>query len=368
MPPKQRTGLNLPKHIQPDKDKLPSGTWFNPSGKVGHWRLEYLDGGKKKTEYLCNGAAELAAIWQAYAARNTKKPIKITFAYLVQEYQKTHYWERLRPDTKKSYMTAYSHICKMPTKNGELGDEPISLWTRPLVTAYRDKRGKDHPGSANIELALIKSVFRYAHDYGIIKYNVVHGLSPMKVQKRTHLISMRDFEFFLGIANQHSPWYVPVMAELAMACRARLNEILSLTAANETPDGILIKRLKGSRDTIILWSPRLKQVWQTAIEASNKHRRITIIRKEDRYLIISDKTRDRISAGTFGSVWRNAMRKAVSEAEAQKLDFKPFTFHDIKKLAISSDTNPNKKLGSGHRTSAMADYYDLSIDRANSII
>jgi site-specific recombinase XerD len=368
MSPKPRTSRNLPSHILPDREKLPSGIWFNPSGKVGHWRIEYREGGKVKTDYLCKGDATLAKIHEAYEAWHQPEDKALTFRELSALYHKTRNWQKLRPDTKRSYGTAINHIMNTKTKNGVLGDELITLWNRGLVRSYRDKRAETQPASANIELAYIKSVFRWAHDYEHVKENIAFDLRPVELEKRRHIISDRDYAFFITVAKKQAPWYVWVMAELALACRARLNEVLTLTAANETPEGLRINRLKGSRDNIILWSPRLKEVWDTAIRHSTDYYNAAPIKKEHRYIIISQRTGDKIMPGTFGTVWRNAMKKSIQEAKAAKLDFEPFTFHDIKKYSISSDPSQNKQLGSGHRSSAMVDFYNLNLEKAESVI
>ncbi len=41
-------------------------------------------------------------------------------------------------------------------------------------------------------------------------------------------------------------------------------EVLNMTDANELPEGLLIKRNKGSRDNITLWNEHLRKIWENA--------------------------------------------------------------------------------------------------------
>lgn len=367
--PKPRTTRNLPKHIQPDREKLPRGVQYNVSGTLGHWRIGIGNG---KTKYLCNGAATLSQIHQAAEANrpiNVKQRVnKTTFRGLFTAWQDTRYFKELKPDTKKSYLTAFNHICKTKTKNGNLADESIAAWTVGTVRNYRDLRGEKHPGSANIELALMKSVLQWAYEHEHITANPAAGMRALKRIKRSHYVTDRDFEFFIASARKTAPWYIPVVAEISLACRGRLNEVLNLTAANETPEGIRINRLKGSRDGIIRWSPRLRKAWDLAIKNSSEYSPVQQFKKEHRYLFISKRTKDKVTDDAFSRSWKLAMDKAAQEAMAAGIDFAPFQHRDMRKKAVTDDPSHNKMAGSGHRTASVAADYDLSIPKVDSII
>ena len=58
----------------------------------------------------------------------------------------------------------------------------------------------------------------------------------------------------------------------------RFSEVIDLSDADELPEGLYIRRRKGSKDNITEWSPRLEQAWKSAKEMRNK------IQAENAYL------------------------------------------------------------------------------------
>jgi len=102
----------------------------------------------------------------------------------------------------------------------------------------------------------------------------------------------------LEIAKQSNYWYVWPAMEIAYLCRMRLSEVLDLTDSNELPTGLLIKRRKGSRDNITEWNPRLRAAWDHTITTRNRiladRKQPHPIRAEDRRIIISERTGDKI--------------------------------------------------------------------------
>jgi len=53
---------------------------------------------------------------------------------------------------------------------------------------------------------------------------------------------------------------------------------------------------------------------------------------------------------------------AKEKAELEGIEFKPFTFHDLKRKGIS-DTEGDKLKASGHRSAAMLNIYDVKPDK-----
>jgi len=55
----------------------------------------------------------------------------------------------------------------------------------------------------------------------------------------------------------------------------RLSEVIDLSDADELPEGLYIRRRKGSKDNITEWSPRLEQAWnrqrKCAIKSKQKN-------------------------------------------------------------------------------------------------
>ena len=48
-------------------------------------------------------------------------------------------------------------------------------------------------------------------------------------------------------------------------CRLRSIEVLGLTDAHASEQGIYVVRRKGSDDNIVRWSPRLRVAWDAAV-------------------------------------------------------------------------------------------------------
>jgi integrase len=86
--------------------------------------------------------------------------------------------------------------------------------------------------------------------------------------------------------------------EIAYLCRMRLAEVVDLTDADERPEGLYIRRRKGSKDNITEWNPRLENAWKAAKDMRSKilaEKRIPPrIKPEERLIFISERTGDRL--------------------------------------------------------------------------
>ncbi|MBN6743281.1 tyrosine-type recombinase/integrase, partial [Acidithiobacillus sp. MC6.1] len=113
-------------------------------------------------------------------------------------------------------------------------------------------------------------------------------------------------------------YYVCLAMEMAYLCRMRISEVLAAKWAYVTEDGVLVRRGKGSRDGMTLWSDRLRD----AIEACRTHgsvKGMTILHGENGAKIPYD---------TFATAWQRLMTKAKAEG------LEPFTFHDLKAKGV----------------------------------
>ncbi|MEO5350218.1 MAG: hypothetical protein H7836_11295 [Magnetococcus sp. YQC-3] len=357
-----RNTTNTPTHI--DAAKLPQGVWYQTT-HGGRWVITERDEhNKRRNKRLCSKEATLAQIWQAYENR---KPQHITtFATLSNEYQQTLMYKDLSPLTQKDYQNCHNKIVNTPTANGLLGNENIKNWTKGLIRKLRDKRGEESKRRANKELTYIKLIFNWAFEYEKIKENPATGISKLKVEARQHYAEDKDYDFMLSVAKESAYDYLPYAMEIAYLCRMRLSEVLDLTDASETPDGLIIKRRKGSKTNITELDPRLKQAWQQL-----KQRRDDILsaRKQpmpinanQRYLFISSRTGDKLNTSSLETAMTRVKTLAKEKAQQLGIEFTPFVFHDLKRKGVS-DTTGDKLKASGHRSASMLSVYDVKPDK-----
>jgi integrase len=331
----------LPAHIP--ANKLPPGVWL-ANGGTGPWMLKRknMDTGRWQSKRLCSVDSSLAVIWTAFEALNA--PLVMTFATLSADFQTSPLWRRLAASTQR--------------------DIPIRNWTIGTVRKYRDIRGEESASRANKELAYIKRIFSWAYEYEKLKFNPADGVKKLTIKARQHYAEDKDYEFMLSIAKASNYWYVPICMEIAYLCRMRLSEVLDLTDANEQPNGLLIKRRKGSRDNVTRWNSRLTAAWQTAISTRNRilaeRKQPHPFRPEDRFVFISERTGDRIQVSGLKTALARIGTAAEQAAKEQGIEFVRFTFHDLKRKGVS-DTEGDKLRASGHRTASMLNIYDVKI-------
>ncbi|MCK9622206.1 MAG: tyrosine-type recombinase/integrase [Methylobacter sp.] len=354
-----RNSKNIPADI--NADKLPDRVWFKAEGN-GSWMLSYYDeNGKRKHQRLCGPEASISEIWQAFEAKKQKKAT--TFITLSIEFQSSPAWRALSSLTQKDYLFCHQAITQRKTSTGTLlGDIPINSWTVGTVRKYRDKRAEESKSRAIKEMAYLMRVFNWAYEYEKITFNPAAGVKKPSLPARQHYAEDKDYYFLLNIAKQSGYWYAPDAMELAYLCGMRLSEVLDMTDANETEAGLVIKRRKGSKTTIVEWQPRLAETWNTlkktrnAILADSKQPHP--IHADKRYLFISARTGNKIAENSLKTAMSRIKATARKEAEKTGREFIDFTFHDIKRKSVS-DATGNKQDFSGHRSAAMMNVYDV---------
>jgi integrase len=360
-PGRKRSSKNIPAHI--NAAKLPDRVWFNASG-AGKWMLNFYDEfGRRKTRRLCGPDATLPEIWQAAEAQ--QQQTIATFATLSSEFQTTHQWKKLAPSTQADYLSCHMAIITRDTNTGKLGDVPIDKWTVGLIRKYRDKRAEESESRAKKELSYIKRLFAWAYEYEKIPVNPALGIKNISIAPRQHYATDRDYYYLLNIAKASNYGYVAPAMELAYLCLARLCEVLELTDACELESGLLIKRRKGSKTNIIEWNDRLRSAWN---ELKERRNRIWLKRKQphpfnptNRFVIISERTGDRINISSFKTAINRISNQAIEQAKMDNIEYQHFTFHDIKRRACT-DYDGDKMKATGHRSASMMKVYDVSIN------
>jgi integrase len=154
--------------------------------------------------------------------------------------------------------------------------------------------------------------------------------------------------------------------EIKYLCRMRSIEVLGLTDAHASEQGIYVARRKGSDDNIVRWSPRLRAAWEAAvavratIRARSSNRARPLLPPERRFIFVTE-TATRLSRAGLGTAWNQLMRAAVESgvitAEQR------FTLHGLKHRGVTDTTGSRrrKQLASGHRTEAMVRLYDHEV-------
>jgi integrase len=298
---------------------------------------------RQKETRLCDGTATMAQVWAAYDARHLP-PDHGTFRWLSRTYLDSPQFAQLAAGTQRDYQGAHRRICAMElTDDRLLGDIPLSTWTSPLVQRWQDRRGKDAPVTCNREKSYMARVFAWGLARGHVTDNPVRAIPRLTEHARTRYVT--DLEYTAALetaAASGTPYLVPVM-ELAYLLRARLAEVMDLQRTHLDADGILLHRRKGSRDSHIAWSPRLRAAVDAALAM---HGQIA-----GRYLIQGGDY-GRMKESTVQTAWQRLM---VDWAAAGR---ERFTLHDLKAKGITDTKEGDKLAASGHRDPRMLAIYD----------
>lgn len=331
----------LPKHVYKDRSRYYYRPYLGRENGVTKYgkpiRLGPLD-------------MSMSDLWKAY--EQVTGQTTDTLKWLVNKYLKSAQFLELAPRTQSDYGDYADKLLNRRLANGKpWGDAPLSTVTPKVIRRYLDNHSAKI--SANRHIQFLKSVFNWGIErFDSVTANPCLGVKLNKQTARTRYIEDWEYELVLTVArSMRTPYFAPAM-ELAYLCRARRDEVFSLTTADEGEDGLFLKRTKGSNSEITAWTPRLKMAVSEAKKLNADAP--TPIKGA---LLIHDRKGLKHTKNALDSAWQRIIKKAINtgiviDGEAQKLK-ESFTFHDIKAKGYSDQKNPS----AGHRSDRMHAVY-----------
>lgn len=160
------------------------------------------------------------------------------------------------------------------------------------------------------------------------------------------------------------PTHLWIVMEIAYLCRLRGIEVVTLTDAHVTEQGLRTNRRKGSRDNIVGWTPRLR-----AAVAAAQQRRAEIWERRGRALPLLPQQRPLSSPAAATCCANPHSIPPGSASSAWPLRTKPSAQKNASACTTSSErgitdtkgTRGEKQDASGHRSEQMMVVYDLSL-------
>ena len=397
---KRKPDSTIPRHI--DQTKIPTGIYWDRR-KGGCWyAFDRKPGERPKRKNVATKTATLADLFVIAEARAGKTSSKVVRG-LVEAFEAGDKFSTFSQNTKDDYTYCGEVVSEFKLPNGaKFGDLVTRRITQPIVQGLidalaagceRDKKtGLLIPTpskSAHVQRYL-RRLFRWGANRGYNDINPADGVELPTERKRRRLPASDVLPRLIDFARANSgdrgtkgsvAPYLWAATVIGYRCRLRPIEVRTLTDANETLEGIMTNRRKGSRDNITQWSPDLKEAWSYLIERRkaiwsgnesdgeeqarkrNKVQRAPRawpIRAEDRPLIVN-RDGDRVEKSTFNSAWRRLIARAIEDGVMTE-DHR-FGPHDLKRRGITDTpgTRGEKQLASGHKNEAMLDVYDYSL-------
>lgn len=371
---------NLPSRIDPNK--VPTGLYWDASGKGRWFVFELVSGGKKKRVTVAGPQASLSDLHAIVEARDTPAG-KGSLRFVLNAFHGSLDFQRLAKRTQSDYKSYAEQLCAYKLRNGvELGDLQVRQITPPAIRNLIDAiaQGRNgtpgYPTKANHWLRYLHRALNWGIEFGECVSNPAHGVR--KVQERADprmpdealFRKVQSFCFARGQRGAREkgslPAYLWAGMEVAYQARLRGIEVLTLTDAHDLGSELRTNRRKGSRDNEVAKGVLLAE----AIDAM-RHYRATIwdrrryptpLRPEDRYLFVSEDGTPLTRVG-WNATWGRMMRMAVEEGVLTQEQ--RFGLHGLKHRGIT-DTDGGrdaKKQASGHVTDAMIHLYDHEVPR-----
>jgi integrase len=333
----------MPRPRSPENRNLPPGVYR----EKGRFVFRSWDGARLKSGVvLCRDTAPLSQVWSAYEALQPKK--EQLLRDLVRDYMVSEKFGSLAYKTRRSAESAFHNLLDRPMASGAtFGDTPVAVITPGVIRKYLDHR-KESPVAANREVAYLSAAFSWAYERDLVTSNPCKGVRRNTEKARTRYVSDEEYAAVYALATSSPPYIQPAM-ELAYLCRMRINEVLAARWSDVGEEGLLVRRSKGSRDGVTLWSDRLRAVI-AACRADGKVLGMTLIH---------DRKGAAITYEGFSTAWQRLM------ARAKEHGVETFTFHDLKAKGVS-DFEGDKQKASGHKTAAMVAVYDRKVPTVGS--
>lgn len=368
---KRKHNPHIPGHI--DQASLPKDVYFDHRGDGIWYRLAFNEAGRRTRQNLCGSKVTLAELHRLVEDLNGIDTDSL--AYLFQQFHESDQYRALSLGTQKDYTYCREVLEAFPTKIGKpLGELAVRKFTPPMVQRIIDKIAESGPSKAAHCLRYLRRAMQWGRNRGYLEDNPARGLEAPKERKQRRLPDTTVMNNLIMFAQQRGqltsgqpgacPPYLWIVMELSYLCRLRGIETITLTDANELPEGVLTNRRKGSRDNIVSWTPRLRSAWDTAkfvrAQIWEKKKTAVNLRPEGRPIIVGAGGRA-LSKSGLDTAWQRLIKMAMEEgimtAEQR------FGLHDFKRKGITDTkgTRADKQQASGHKEESMMDVYDLSV-------
>ncbi|OWO84023.1 integrase [Photorhabdus luminescens] len=293
---------------------------------------------------LCPLDAPLSVVYAEYEKINRDMSHDVfSLQMLVDKYIKSANFRELSKETQKDY---HKYSNKLMPVFGKMTPDNVKP---EHIRKYMDKRGLKSRTQANRERTFLSSVYRWGYERGLVKRNPCKGVRQFKEKVRDRYITDDEYNALYSI----SPSVVKVAMELAYLCCARQADVLSMTYAQISDEGIFIKQGKTAVAQIKGWTDRLNNV----IEMSKS---LPLASGISSIYVVHQRKGSRYTRDGFNSRWRKAHEEAVKKFP--ELDFN-FTFHDLKAKGISDleGSLAEKQKISGHKNITQTARYDRKI-------
>jgi len=325
MPPVKRT------------DTLPP--YVYPRAKCYVLRIYIGANQPMRSVQLCPIDAPISEVWAQYE-KHKKNRVK-NLRWLLTEYSKSPAFTKNAKATKTLQTSQIEHLCAYKMKSGKpFGEAEIKKITPGAIRKYLDAREAENaPVAGNREKSLISAAWNWALERDKTKlHNPCTVVKRNKETPRDRYVTEEEYNTAYQLAET-TPYLRPAM-EMAYLCRMRRIEILTATRAQILDEGFDTKRVKGSRDAITSWTPRLVSAVNYKAGPVNS------------LFIVHTKTGQQVGKEAFKSAWTRLKKKMVTAG------IEPFNFHDLKSRGCSDYKGENKLDATGHKDPKMLTVYD----------
>jgi hypothetical protein len=341
----------IPAHI--DQAKLPDGVYFDHRWG-GTWYLLQSDEGRRTRKNIAGIKATLAELHQI-VEQALGGDSHGTLDWLCGKFEESEQFKSLATGTRTDYCYCRAVLGKEPTKIGvSFGSLKIAGLTPPIIQRLVDRIAQTHPSKANHVLRYLRRLFCWGGNrYYCHKVNPGDGIEAAKERKRRQLptpavmAAVAQYAASCGALQARTkgaqPPYLWAVAEIAYLCRLRGIEVVTLTDAHATPEGMMTNRRKGSRDNVVTWTRRLRAAWDYLVERRGriwKERSAAVpMRAEDRWVVVSEDG-TRLRRATLATAWQRLIVAAIA-AGIITADQR-FGLHGFKRRGIT-DTKGNRR-------------------------
>ncbi|SKA88432.1 Phage integrase family protein [Thiothrix eikelboomii] len=286
-----------------------------------------------------------------------------TLRWVLNEYMRSRQYRELAVNTRKrdvSLLLILDHPLEINGNEDQLGNLHLIHISKPLFNQIKESRykkrqqaGQKGEAQTNREISLISSALSWAVNNltGIgIEHNPLLGLKKLKETPNLRYVTDLEYQQQISIASEDEHSILPIVFELTYLTATRGIEVLNIKVSDCTSEGIYIKRTKGSKSNLILWSPRLRDAYQSAITRHKQHKILPI----DPPLLLSRDGQPLTRSGLD-----SAMQRLKQKMKARGLEVMYWHLHLLKSKGVSDAKN---KRIAGHRSEAMRERYNTKME------